>query len=115
MLLEVVVGALGDALELVEAPREEELDVGRARRVVRQLVGAVRAQAQLVARDAVADVPVEALGAPVLEPPRAVRRRDEELHLHLLELAGAEDPVLRRDLVAEDLADLGDAERRPAP
>ncbi len=41
-----------------------------------------------------------------------VVRRDEELELHLLELAGAEDPVLRRDLVAEALADLGDAERR---
>src|SRR5690606_13172384 len=32
-------------------------------------------------------------------------------HLHLLELARAEDEVARRDLVAEALADLGDAER----
>jgi hypothetical protein len=39
-------------------------------------------------------------------------RLDEELHLHLLELAGAEDEVARRDLVAERLADLRDAERR---
>ena len=39
---------------------------------------------------------------------------DEELHLHLLELAGAEDEVARRDLVAERLADLPDAERRLA-
>ena len=38
--------------------------------------------------------------------------RDEELHLHLLELARAEDEVARRDLVAEGLADLGDPERR---
>ena len=37
----------------------------------------------------------------------------EELDLHLLELARAEGAVLRRDLVAERLADLGDAERRP--
>ena len=37
--------------------------------------------------------------------------RDEELHLHLLELAGAEDEVAGRDLVAERLAGLGDAER----
>ena len=36
---------------------------------------------------------------------------DEELHLHLLELAGAEDEVARGDFVAERLADLGDAER----
>jgi hypothetical protein len=32
------------------------------------------------------------------------------LDLHLLELAGAEDEVARGDLVAEGLADLGDAE-----
>ena len=41
--------------------------------------------------------------------------RDEELHLHLLELAGAEDEVARGDLVAEGLADLGDPERGLAP
>ena len=38
--------------------------------------------------------------------------RDEELHLHLLELADAEEEVAGRDLVAEALADLRDAERR---
>ena len=42
----------------------------------------------------------------------AVLRRHEELHLHLLELTGAEDEVARGDLVAERLADLRDAERR---
>jgi hypothetical protein len=42
-------------------------------------------------------------------------RLDEELHLHLLELARAEDEVAWRDLVAEALADLPDAERRLAP
>ena len=112
MLLEVVVGALGDAFELVESPREQVLDVGRAGGVVRQLVGAVRTQLEMVPGDAVADVPIEALGAPVLEPARALGGRHEELHLHLLELAGPEDPVLRGDLVAEHLADLGDPERR---
>ena len=39
-------------------------------------------------------------------------RRHEVLHLHLLELAGAEDEVLGGDLVAERLAHLGDAEGR---
>ena len=38
--------------------------------------------------------------------------RAEELHLHLLELAGAEDEVAGGDLVAKRLADLGDPERR---
>ena len=40
---------------------------------------------------------------------------DEELHLHLLELARAEDEVPGRDLVAERLADLRDAERDLLP
>ena len=39
----------------------------------------------------------------------------EELDLHLLELARAEGEVPRRDLVAETLADLGDAEGNPHP
>ena len=42
----------------------------------------------------------------------ADRQAARRTPLHLLELAGAEDPVLRSDLVAEALADLGDAERR---
>ena len=49
---------------------------------------------------------------PVLVPLLVGAGLDEELHLHLLELAGAEDEVARRDLVAERLADLADAERR---
>ena len=53
--------------------------------------------------------------APALEPLRVGARLHEELHLHLLELAGPEDEVARRDLVAERLADLGDAERDPLP
>ena len=83
-----------------------------AARVVRELLGVVRAQLQVVGPDAVADVPVEALLAPVLVPLLRLVGRDEELHLHLLELAGAEDEVAGRDLVAEGLTDLGDAERR---
>src|SRR4030088_2415288 len=58
------------------------------------------------------DVPLVALGEPVLEPLLGVGRGDEELHLHLLELARPEDEVARRDLVAEALADLSDPERR---
>ena len=46
-------------------------------------------------------------------PAGAVLRWHEELHLHLLELAGAENEITRGDLVAERFADLGDAERWP--
>ena len=41
--------------------------------------------------------------------------RNEELHLHLLELERAEDEVAGRDLVPERLADLRDPERWLAP
>src|SRR5664279_5033598 len=39
VLREVVVAAVGDALELAPAPRVHELDVRRAGRIVRQLLG----------------------------------------------------------------------------
>jgi hypothetical protein len=48
----------------------------------------------------------------VLVPLLRLVGRAEELHLHLLELAGAEDEVAGGDLVPERLADLGDTERR---
>ena len=47
-----------------------------------------------------------------VEPLVGLGGRREELDLHLLELARAEDEVAGRDLVAERLADLADAERR---
>src|SRR4029450_13949838 len=52
-----------------------------------------------------------ALLDPGVEPALVGARLDEELELHLLELAGPEDEVPRGDLVAERLADLGDPER----
>ncbi len=112
VLGEVVVAAVRDALELAPAPRVLELHVRGSDAVVRELVGIVRTQPQHLRRDAEVLVPAEALLAPVLVPLLRVFGRDEELHLHLLELTGAEDEVARRDLVAERLADLRDAERR---
>ena len=56
-------------------------------------------------------VPLHAPGPPPLEPLLVGAGLHEELHLHLLELAGPEDEVPRRDLVAERLPDLGDPER----
>ncbi len=48
---------------------------------------------------------------PVLEPLEVCIRLAEKLHLHLLELARAEREVAGRDLIAEGLSDLADAER----
>ena len=60
-------------------------------------------------------MPLHAGLAPMVEPAQLVARTDEELHLHLLELAHAEDELPRDDLIAERLADLRDAERNLHP
>ena len=112
VLGEVEVAAVGDALELAPGAGVEVLDVARPGGVVRELLLGVRPQAQVLAPDAQPRVPVQALLAPVLVPLLGLVGRDEELHLHLLELERAEDEVRGRDLVAERLADLRDAERR---
>lgn len=114
MRLQVEVGAVGDAFELgelVATEVEAVLDVGGALRVVGQLLLRVVVPADVLLADAEVAVPVPPLGHPVLLPLLVLARLDEELHLHLLELARAEDEVARRDLVAEGLAHLRDAER----
>ena len=74
VLGQVEVAAVGDALELRPADREQVLDVGGARRVVAELVGLVLAQAQVVGADAELDVPVEARLLPVARTSAAPRR-----------------------------------------
>ena len=80
-----------------------------------ELVGVVRAGAEVTFAHAEADVPREPFVDPVAEPLVRLGRRHEVLHLHLLELERAEDEVARRDLVPERLADLCDPERRLPP
>src|SRR5213080_5609179 len=77
---------------------------------MRELVGAVGPHAEPLGRETEVRVPAQALLAPVLEPRIVVTGPHEELELHLLELARAEEEVAGRDLVAERLADLRDAE-----
>src|SRR5437660_10552499 len=72
-------------------------------------------KAQFLRVDTQTDEPFHPLLAPELEPLRVRPRLDEELHLHLLELPGPEDEVPPRDLGAERLPDLGDAERDLLP
>ena len=107
---EVEVGAVGDPLEL--GPREGEpvLDVAARLRVVGELVGPVRAHAESLRRETEVGVPAQALFAPVFEPGVVLAGPHEELELHLLELARPEEEVAGRDLVAERLPDLRDAE-----
>src|SRR5699024_3741389 len=111
-------GAVGDAHELAPlAAGEPEavLEVDGAVRVVGPLV--VRdVEAPQVARvDAQVHEPVPTVLDPAVEPRDRLVGLGEELDLHLLELAGAEDEVAGRDLVAERLTDLTDADRWLTP
>ena len=115
MRAQVVVGAVGDAFELTPVGAlETELvfDVDRALRVVGELLLRVLVVTQVLGVDAQVGVPAGAGVDPVLVPFLVGAGHHEELHLHLLELTGAEDEVAGRDLVAEGLAHVGDAERR---
>ena len=62
--------------------------------------------------DAAIHVPVEALLNPVLVPTLVLARLDEKLHLHLLELASAEDEVSRCYLVSKALSHLANTKWR---
>ena len=68
------------------------------------------AQTQILVLETDGQQEVMAEGAPVVEPLQIGTGLAEELELHLLELADAEDEVARGDLVAEALAYLADAE-----
>ena len=110
MLRQVVVRAVGHAPELAPAKREEVLKVGRCLGVEAQLLRLMVAQAEALVGHVQLLQPLVAELAPVGEPFEIGVRLAEELELHLLKLADAEDEVARRDLVAEALADLADAE-----
>src|SRR5207253_5401850 len=114
VLCQVVLAAVRDPLELLPADGEEVLEVARREGVVGAFVGIVLADAEVVLTEPEIEVPAAASVDPVAVPLVSVTRRDEELHLHLLELAQPEEEVARRDLVPERLADLSDTERRLA-
>ncbi len=122
VLLQVEVGPVGDALELAPADGELVLDVDRPLGVVSELVLLVLTDAKILPPHAVPLVPGEPRLDPALVPDLVGRppvdrlqRIDEELDLHLLELAGPEDEIAGRDLVAKGLADLGDPKRQLPP
>ncbi len=98
-------------LKLAPALGELIVDVPCGAGVVGELL--VLMPAELFGPDAEIEQPVPALFTPIVAPFLVFAGLDEELHLHLLEFAGAGDEVLGGDLVAEGFADLGDAEGGP--
>ena len=110
VLGQVVVGAVRHAPQLAPAEGEQELEVRGCLGVETQLLGVVVTQPQVLVLQADTQQPVVAEGTPVVEPLQIGAGLAEELQLHLLELADAEDEVARGDLVAEGFTDLAHAE-----
>ena len=106
---QVEVRARVDALDLLEPEREVVFDVRRGVGVVGQFVVVV--EAVVIVAEAQRTVPGHAGVLPLVPPLHFGSGAHEELHLHLLELAHAEDELTGHDLVAEGLADLRNAER----
>ncbi len=107
------------ALDLLEAQRsaEIELDVERCPRVVRQF-GRPCAGGTAAASRRRPSARCQSMRRSFQYSNHCMSVAGgvhEELHLHLLEFARAEDEVPGGDLVAERLADLGDAERHLLP
>ncbi len=110
VLREIVVAAMGDAFEFLDAEGKFVFEVVGALRVKRAVLVGDGEDVDFGARDADGFVPGEAFLEPLFEPLGAGAGLDEELDFHLLEFARAEGEVARVDFVAEGLADLRDAE-----
>lgn len=107
---EVVVGAVGDAFELLDAEGEFVLEVVGFAGVEGALIFWDVEDVDFVAGDADGFIPFEAFFEPVVCPLEAGAWFYEEFEFHLFEFSGAEGEVARVDFVAEGFADLGDAE-----
>ena len=115
MRAQVVVGAVGDALDFLVPQRGVVVhQVVGALGVVREVFFGHVQNLDLAARHALVFPPLQTLFQPVLVPLLVGAGHDEELDFHLLQLAHAENEVARRDLVAKRLANLGDAEGQAA-
>ena len=110
MLGQVVVGAVRHTPKLAPAEGEHELKVGGGLGVEAQLFRIMVPETQVLVLHVQIQQPLVAEVSPVLKPLQIGAGLAEELQLHLLELTGAEGEVARRDLIAEGLADLADAE-----
>ena len=115
---EVKIAAIGNPFEFTELSRGKSktiFNIDRALRIVRKLFFRVLEESQVLRLDSEVGVPAVSLINPVLVPFFVRSWIDEELHLHLLKLARAENEVSRCDFVAERFTDLPNSERRFLP
>src|SRR2546427_566847 len=122
MRLEIEVGAIGDAHQLVPLPlflftlrKKAILNVDGAFRVMRQLFFGLFVEPQVRVRDTDRLKPLMTGIDPFLMRLFVLAGFDEVFHLHLFKLAGTKDEVAGRDFIAKRLANLRDPERQLAP
>ena len=111
VLGQVVVGTVRHAPQLAPTKGEAVLKVRGGLGVEAKLLRIVVTQPQVLRLHIERIQPVTAEAAPVIEPLQIRAGLAEELQLHLLKLAHAEDELAGGDLVTERLAYLGHAER----
>jgi hypothetical protein len=113
MLPEVEIGSVGDAFKLLPVAAAEGklvLDINAGLGVMRQLIGGMGPQAEVVFLYAEVGVPVEALLFPGVPPVVIGTGLAEEFELSLLEFACSENKGLCGDFISEALSYLCDSE-----
>ena len=110
MLRKVEISAAVNALNLLEAERHLELDVGGCVGIMGKLLVVV--EAVFLVSHTQSFVPLQAALFPHLKPLELLTGTNKELHLHLLKFTHAEHKLASHNLVAECLANLSDTERQ---
>ena len=108
VFFEVVVGAVGDAFEFLNAEGEFVFDVVSFLRVVGAFAIGDVEDVEVLAWDADFFVEFEARFQPLVGEAKSIFFTTEEFDFHLFEFAGAEGEVTWVDLVAEGFTNLGD-------
>src|SRR5688572_30923410 len=98
MLLPIDIGAICDPLQLVPIPGKLVLDVDGPGRVMTQLILVMWPDTEIGLGHAKPEIPVASPLLPVGDPLVRFLWPDEVLHLHLLELPGAEHELPGSDL-----------------
>ncbi len=115
VLLQVIIGAVGNAPQLPPAKGEAELKVGGGHGIMGELLCLMVPEPQVFRLDAKGNQPIPAEAAPVFKPLHILPRLAEELQLHLLKLPRTEDEVAGGDLIPEGFANLRDTQGQLAP
>src|SRR3990172_4188110 len=112
---QVVIGPIGDPLQLSPAPGELILDIKSGHGVVRPFLVLVLAELEIFLLHSQLAVPLYPLLLPVLEPLIGLLWLAEPLQLGLLKLPRTEDEIPGGDFIAKGLADLGNSKRKFEP